>query len=104
MKMRFLFFFLALTSIGFISCSDEKDCDEFANENFLQAEAEAIINTAFEYAFNPSDENCQKLRDAYSDFLDLAEEFQGCADEAGQGEEYRADLEEAREALNDLPC
>jgi len=106
MKIRLLFFFLALGTLGLVSCSDDGvDCDDSFNfYTELEAEADALTDAAFAYANDPSTSNCEAFREAYQDYLDTAADLEDCADEVGQGAEFQQALEEAQDALDNLQC
>lgn len=102
---KLLFLFLTISAVGFTSCGDDDvDCNDIDAANFLSAETEALIDAAFDYGFNQTDANCEKLKSAYEDYIDAAEAYESCADQAGEGDEFREALDEARDGVADLPC
>lgn len=102
--LKFLFilpFILVLFSCG----DDTPDCDDEAAINqLLETGANNVFNAVEAYISDPSDSNCNRLKNTYSDWIDDMENLQDCADDAGQGQEFRDAISEARDALNDVPC
>lgn len=102
---KLLFLFLTISAVGFTSCGDDDvDCNDINAANFLAAETDALIDAAFDYGFDPSDANCEKLKSAYEDYIDAAEAYEDCADEAGQGDEFRESIQDAKDGIADLDC
>lgn len=108
MKIQFLFclFFVALASF-MASCgsSDAIDCsDELAVSNAINSVTDELVEASLAFSQDPSQANCNNIRDVYSRWLDNLEDVEDCADDLGQGAEFRASLEEAREGLNNFTC
>ena len=104
---QIIFFFLLFGSLSFIACSsdDDVDCDnEAAVAQLFNDGAQAVLDATEAWVADPSESNCLTLRSTYSDWIDDLEGFQGCADQAGQGDEYRDAIQQSREALDTIPC
>lgn len=94
-------FILITTSCG----DDTPDCDDEAAINqLLENGANRVFNAVELYIGDPSNNNCENLRDTYADWIDDMENLQDCADDAGQGQEFREAISDARSALDDVPC
>lgn len=107
MNVKFSFFLLAIGLLTMFSCKSDSDvnCDNEAEiERVLENGLDDVLTATFDYAGDQSTSNCNKLKDVYSSFIDTLEDFQSCADEVGEGDEFREAIQDSREALNDLPC
>ena len=109
--MRF-FFLLALTYLvlSAAGCGEdsptqpvEVGCTIAVFNERLDPIASRIGNTLSAFAADPSTANCNAYRAALRDYLDLAEEFEDCP-EVGNSEDYRADVRDARQELDDIDC
>lgn len=90
-----------LTSCG----GDDVDCsDEAALNATLENGADRVTNALLAYSMDPSDANCNTLKDTYSDWIDDLSSLQDCADDVGQGAEFRSAIADARTAIDDIPC
>lgn len=90
--MKGLFYFLLFfVAVGLTSCGNDA-CDD---EEQAAADSEELLDVAFAYGFNPTEDNCRAYRDALADYLDTY----GSCDGVDQ-----ASIEESRQSLNDLPC
>ena len=100
-------FFLALVAISmsFASCGDDVDCnDEAAFQAEIETELDALITTAFAYAFNPTDSDlCNDYKDAINAYIKAIEPYRDCFSGA-EKEEFDTDLAETEAALDDLDC
>ena len=84
---------------------DGVDCEDTVELNRIVEDGlDRVLDVTFDYSNDPSNENCNRLKSVYSDWIDEMERLQDCADQAGQGAEYREAINEARSALNDIPC
>ena len=105
MKTRLLlpFTFLLLTSITFTACSNV-DCDELeTNFEALFADEYERINDALEvYINDPTDDNCDDVKDALNELIDEVEDYDTCADSRSEAREFREELDDLREELDDL--
>ena len=99
------FFWHLLSQLSLVVSDDDVACDDEAEINRILDEGFTSISNALSaYLTDQSDNNCENLRGAYSDWIDELERFQSCADAAGQGSEFRDAINESRTAINDLPC
>lgn len=90
MKKLVFFFGIALTC-SLMSCADDP-CDDTEQ---AEADSNALIQAALDYAFNPSTATCEVYRDILEDYLDKYGDCDG-VDQSG--------IEESRQSLADLPC
>ncbi len=90
--------------VSFSSCgSSSNDCEDAALESTFSDATQIITNALTN--FDPSDpSSCQDLKDAYDKYIDELEDFQDCANDAGQGTEWRQFISEARKEIGDLTC
>ncbi len=105
MRNIFLYSFLLLIGVSLASCGGGVDCDD------EQAVADAFTNgfsdvltASLAFDNDPNDANCQSLISAIDSWINNLEDFEDCADEFGQGDEFRETINEARADLSDLPC
>ena len=84
--LAFGLFGMLFTSCGGDPCEDEEQITEDAGE---------LFSVALTYGLSPTDDNCKAYADALEDYLD---KYDGC-DGVDQ-----SDIQESRDALNDLPC
>ena len=108
MKLNFLYFLLLLsvavlnTSCGGdddIDCNDEREITEAIN-----GLSDELIEASLQFSQDPSQSNCENIRDVYSRWIDNLESVENCADQVGQGDEFRQAINEAREGLNNFTC
>jgi hypothetical protein len=99
--------FLSLLLIGLLSsCGDDEiDCtDQATNQSTLDASAAGVSAAIDAFNADQSDDNCNNLVDAYEDQIEDLESFQVCADQTGQGQQFRDAVTQARDAIASLPC
>ena len=82
------------------SCGDDVDCDEMSELNTLTNQ---WVDANILFSMEPTDENCDALRDITEDLLDLAPDFRDCVPVEEQAE-FDSDLETIQENLDDLEC
>ena len=107
MKIKLLFFFLAVASIGLVSCGGDDDVDCTGTVNLsveLSAEIDAVTNAGIAYGTNPTTENCEDYVNALEDYLDALSAWESCANEAGVLDEFQQDLADAQAAIDDIEC
>jgi len=86
------------------SCgSSTSDCESATlNDSFTQATNEitnALVNV------NPSDPNsCDDFKKALRNYIDELDSLQDCANDVGQGTEWREAINEAKDQLDDFSC
>lgn len=106
MKLKYLLF----VAVGFVglmtSCGgDSIDCsDEMALEEATTAGLEDVTDAFTKFSTDPSESNCQEVRNALSNWINDIEDLEDCARERGELAEFQEALNEAREQLNDFPC
>lgn len=95
-----------MSSLAFTSCGgDDVDCsDEDALFATIEDELNAVFDATLSYSLSATDENCQTLVNAISAYLDEARNLQSCADQIGEGEQFRSDIDQAEADLAQLPC
>lgn len=105
-KIALLGFSLVLTSL-IISCN--KTNNEGACFGYLgwalavQDEATALSTAASAYSQDPTTENCEKYRQAYSNYID-ALDSQGSCVPSDQNSDFQKSLDDARSELSALNC
>ena len=101
MKNLFVLFFLALV-INFTSCKkdDKVTCDNFALT--FESELDAISTAASAYSADQSTANCNALKDAYSNYVDVLEAWEDCARSLNIMNTWKASLEEAKANVNSI--
>ena len=89
-----------------VSCGDDEvSCDNEAEINrILDEGADDVLDAIEAYSLDQSESNCNSLRTAYGNWIDELERLQGCADEVGQGDEFRSAINDSRDAISTLPC
>jgi len=63
-----------------------------------------VLTASLAFFNDPNDANCQSLISAIDSWINNLEDFEDCADEFGQGDEFRETINEARADISDLPC
>jgi hypothetical protein len=98
-------FGLKTYTFGLVSCGgDDVDCDPEVYEAELSMLSGDLFAAAFAYGFDPSPENCEAYKDALDEYLNEAEKYESCAEDAGELKEFREALDEARAELDQLEC
>jgi len=82
-----------------IDCSNDRELSEA-----LTGFSDELITASLAFGSDPSASNCNDLRDIYTRWIDSLERVEDCADQAGQGAEFREALNEARQGLDDFTC
>lgn len=105
-KFLKILFPIVIATLIFASCgSDDPSCDDEAEVNrILDSGTDSIIDAVTAYSTDQSESNCNALKNAYNDWIDDLESLQSCADEVGQGQEFRIAINNSRDSLNDIPC
>lgn len=105
--MKTIFYSLVLTGLLFTSCGDDDgpgnaaNCAtswtvEYADEIAdLEAATTAWVN-------DPSQSNCDALKDAYQAYINVLEDWGDCANQANVYDAWEAALEAAQLSLNTL--
>jgi len=101
--------FTLLLFIGlFSSCGDDglvKDCSAAGALNMtLAEETEKLTDVLTVFSLDQSSTNCDNVRGAYADYIDVLKTLQGCANEGGVGDEFRNSISEAESSLDTFGC
>jgi len=99
--------FTFLLSISLMSCGDDliEDCsDTITINNMIAEETDQLTDALTAYGLDQSSSNCNGLKDAYGNYIDALKRLQGCADESGQGQEFRDSIAEAEAGLDNIDC
>lgn len=95
-----------------ISCGDDDDggsssvdCNSAVSVNSaIDDESQALADALSTYVMDQSPANCIALKDAYEAYVDALQSLQGCANQAGVGDEFAESIDDAQESINDLEC
>ena len=96
--MKTIFYSLLLTGLLFTACGDDDDPVNCSNSWTIeyQAELDAITAASTVWANDPSQANCDALKDAYNSYLDALEGWEDCANQVNQLTEWQAAIDAAR--------
>jgi len=90
-KYTLLFLFASMMTFA-ISCGDDdNDSPSGCTQNFLndyQTEIDNINAASTTWAMDPSEANCNALKDAYDDYFDALENWEDCANFYNQVTEW----------------
>jgi len=99
-SMMFFFSLLLIScSGGGADCSNESEL-----ANTLTGISAQITPALLEFSADPSDANCDKIKDLYLEWIEDIESIQDCAAEFGQADEFALALDEARTSLSEWTC
>ena len=84
------------------SCKDNKKTCKEKEQTFTVAALD-LFSVAFEYAFDPSTENCTAYKSSLEKFLKLAEDYRSCVPSEDL-DDYDMDIEDSQDELDNLPC
>ena len=107
MKIKLLFFFLAIATFGLTSCGGDDDVDCTGNIDLgieLADELTAVNEAAQAYLNDPSSDNCEDYVKALEDYVDALADWEDCADQAGVLAEFQQDLQDAQDAIAAIQC
>lgn len=103
--MRFYFYLLTLV-ILFVSssCSStSSSCEDAVLEQTFSDATDRITDALINA--DPTDpDSCSEFKKAFDDYIDELEGLQDCANDAGEGAEWRELIEEARDSLGSIGC
>ena len=107
MKKFSILLFMATLIIASFGCGgdDPNDPPSGCNTVFSQTfngELDAISTAANAYGMDPSQDNCDALKDAYNDYLDALEDWEDCANFYNQFDEWQAALDSARASVENI--
>lgn len=96
----FLFLITACGDAGLIN-----DCSSVVEINGVISTETSLLTTAItNFNTDQSQDNCDKVVDAYNSYIDALENLQGCANQVGVGTEFAQSLSEAKSNLGDFGC
>ena len=85
------------------SCGDDAvDCDAASFNSEVNAAINAVNAAGQTWANDPTQENCDALKDASNEYLDAVESYEGC--DGFNQSDFQQALQQARQAVNDIPC
>lgn len=97
-----------------VSCGDDDDdggpvggvdCTSQVEVNAaIEAEVDALTDAALVYGNNPTTENCNDYVAALNAWLNAMQDLQDCADQAGVGAEFQANIDQAQASIDALQC
>lgn len=100
----FLAFFLI-----FMACSGDDDdvADVNCGENWLAAEQVQDALTEFTnalstYGMDSTPENCDAVKDAGNDYVDVLESFRSCAVDQGTLDQWQQAIDDSREQIDNI--
>lgn len=99
-KTTFLILF-GLGCISFTSCGSGVNCANVGSE--LQQASSDLSMAQGTYLSDPSTENCEAFKTAYSKYIEEVRSFDECTDELG-GQDLDQLIRDAEEGLDDLEC
>ena len=67
-------------------------------------EIAAFSQAAENYIMDPSSGNCNAYKSSLQNFLNALKSLEDCADEVGQGDEFRESIEQAEDSISTLTC
>ncbi len=101
--MKISFYLLVIGLAFMTSCGgDSVDCDVNVFNNGTQQRVNDYNNALVVYADDPTEDNCNKFKDAANDWLNFVEDYSSC-DQFDQTS-FNEILQQARDALNQVPC
>jgi len=103
-KFQFFIFIAAILSFGLTSCGDDIECTETAINAAIQAEVNNVNQATTTFNNDPTSDNCGALLDALDQLIDEFRDLEDCADEVGQGAEFRQDLQNIENDRDLLSC
>ncbi|NNE14495.1 MAG: hypothetical protein HKN51_05930, partial [Saprospiraceae bacterium] len=65
-------------------------------------ELDAVNDAATTWANDPTDANCEALKDAYNDYLDVLDDWEDCANQLDQFDEWQAAIDAARQTVDSI--
>ena len=103
MKNLFLFLIIATLSTGLVSCDSDNEISCAVREQQLTVAVLNLLQPSADYDADPSQENCEALRDAIQAALNEADDYRSCVPQ-DELADFEADYDEFTDALNNLPC
>lgn len=104
--MRYTLLFIFALSMCFIACGGDDDPGTNCNsQGFLieyEDEIQAIGTASNAYAMDQSQENCDALKDAYTAYLNVLDNWEDCANQLNQFDEWEQAIDEAQASVNSI--
>lgn len=97
-----IFLALGIFSLTISSCGDDDpaDCTAQSFNTAQNAALDDVNNAGAVWANDPTQSNCDKLKDAANDYIDAIEDLEGCAGISNA--DYQAALQAARDVANGI--
>ena len=106
--MKNVFSTLTLATCLFLaSCgsSSKDNCSSVGLSQTFQDELNQVTESATAFSNDPTNSvKCEAFKDAYNNYIDALEGWEDCAIALSQETEWRASLDEARTAINEIEC
>lgn len=100
-----MFSLLLILGLSIASCGGGVDCDdEQAVANAFSDGFGDVLSASLLFDGDPTNDNCKALVSALDGWINSLEDFEECAEEFGQGQDFRESINEARSELSDLSC
>ena len=108
-----VFCIATLFSACFIgACNNDDDgpggvnCGTLSWATEVESELNVLFEAALSYGTDPTTANCQRYKDAFSDYIDALEGLDNCVAglSAADRKDYNDALDDAEEELNNLQC
>ncbi len=84
---------------GGVDCDDEVAVTNAFTEGFAE-----VLAASLSFDADANEDNCQKLVEALDAWINDLEDFEVCAQEFGQGADFRESINEAKADISDLSC
>ncbi len=106
LKINSFILFCALF-FSFTSCSnDDVDCSDTQTiDNLVENQLNEVTDALTAFSNNPNDTGlCNNVKNELQNFLDLLRDYESCAEEDGQGDEFRSQITDAENQLAEIDC
>ncbi|MDF1698313.1 MAG: hypothetical protein P1U56_20860 [Saprospiraceae bacterium] len=105
--MKYTIYLLFAFALCFASCGGDDgpsgaECNSLGFTAEYEVELTAISEAATVWANDPTEANCDALKDAYNDYLDSLEKWEDCANELNQFNEWQAAIDAARQSVSSI--
>ena len=104
MKQLKNLFLLVLLGILWTSCGDDVNCQEPNIDQNWATELAAAISTGNAFYAEETPENCEAYKNALNAYIDVLQDYKGCAEETGQGPEFQDSIDDARNEIDINSC
>ena len=103
-----IFLLICLIALAFGSTSCKKSSSAVpCNTSWalaLQDETNSLSNAILNYSQNPTPANCEAYKQAYLNYLNALKDWGNCVGTAGQTQEWRDEIKDAEDEINDIEC